>query len=103
MKYEAKIEDVSVKSDYPINVERIRELVEQHAYSWTKQIIIKSPLVDESWKGGDTVGDLINELKKLPEDMPVECNYAGMSVETLCHQGLDDETFYLYSALVVSN
>ncbi|QIL58028.1 hypothetical protein EPJ55_10465 [Lactiplantibacillus plantarum] len=103
MKYEAKMEDVAVKSNYPIDIERVKELVERSLPSWTKQVIIEGPLVDDNWEGGDTVGDLINELKKLPEDMPVECNYAGMSVETVRHQGPDDETLYLYSALVVSD
>lgn len=103
MKYEVKIEDVSVKSDYPINVDKIKNLIEWSLHPWTKQVIIESPLVDENWEGGDTVGALINELKKLPEDIPVECNYAGMSVETVRHQGPDDETLYLYSALVVSD
>ncbi|KZD99569.1 hypothetical protein [Lactiplantibacillus plantarum] len=103
MKYEAKMEDVAVKSNYPIDIERVKELVEWSLHPWTKQVIIESPLVDENWEGGDTVCDLINELKKLPEDMPVECNYAGMSVETVRHEGPDDETLYLYSALVVSD
>ncbi|GBF03541.1 hypothetical protein LPPLD21_03111 [Lactiplantibacillus paraplantarum] len=103
MKYEAKMEDVAVKSNYPIDIERVKELVERSLPSWTKQVIIEGPLVDDNWEGGDTVGNLINELKKLPEDMPVECNYAGMSVETVRHQGPDDETLYLYSALVVSD
>ncbi|CAB1721836.1 hypothetical protein [Lactiplantibacillus plantarum] len=103
MKYEAKIEDVAVKSNYPIDIERVKELVEWSLHPWTKQIIIKGPLADDNWEGGDTVGDLINELKKLPEDMPVECDYAGMSVETVRDQGPDDETLYLYSALVVSD
>ncbi|MCH8625961.1 hypothetical protein [Lactiplantibacillus plantarum] len=103
MKYEAKMEDVAVKSNYPIDIERVKELVEWSLPSWTKQVIIEDPLADDNWEGGDTVGDLINELKKLPEDMPVECNYAGMSVETVRHQGPDDETLYLYSALVVSD
>ncbi|MDO8180257.1 hypothetical protein [Lactiplantibacillus plantarum] len=103
MKYEAKMEDVAVKSNYPIDIELVKELVERSLPSWTKQVIIEGPLADDNWEGGDTVGDLINELKKLPEDMPVECNYAGMSVETVRHQGPDDETLYLYSALVVSD
>ncbi|MDL2061534.1 hypothetical protein [Lactiplantibacillus paraplantarum] len=103
MKYEAKMEDVAVKSNYPIDIERVKELVEWSLPSWTKQVIIEGPLADDNWEGGDTVGDLINELKKLPEDMPVECNYAGMSVETVRHEGPDDETLYLYSALVVSD
>ena len=103
MKYEAKIEDVAVKSNYPIDIERVKELVEWSLHPWIKQVIIESPLADENWEGGDTVCDLINELKKLPEDMPVECNYAGMSVETVRHEGPDDETLYLYSALVVSD
>lgn len=63
----------------------------------------KAKMEDDNWEGGDTVGDLIKELKKLPEDMPVECDYAGMSVETVRHQGPDDETLYLHSALVVSD
>lgn len=103
MKYEAKIEDVVVKSDYPINIELVKELIEWSLQSRTKQVIVEGPLADDDWKCGYTVGDLINELKKLPEDMPVECDYAGMSVETVRHQSLDDETLYLHSALVVSD
>ena len=95
--------DVAVKSNYPIDIERVKELVGWNLHPWTKQVIIESPLADENWEGGDTVGDLINDLKKLPEDMPVEYDYAGMLVETVCHQGPDDETLYLYSALVVSD
>lgn len=103
MKYEAKMEDVAIKSNYPIDIERVKELVEWSLPLWTKQIIIESPLADDNWVGSDTVGDLIKDLKKLPEDMPVEYNYAGMSVETVRDQGPDDETLYLYSALVVSD
>ncbi len=102
MKYEAKMEDVDVKSNYPIDIELVKELVERSLPSWTKQIVIEGPLVDDKWECGDTVGDLINQLKKLPKNVLVECNYAGMSVETVRHQGHDDKTLYLHSALVVS-
>ncbi|WP_426290327.1 hypothetical protein [Lactiplantibacillus plantarum] len=102
MKYETKIEDVDVKSNYPIDVERVKKLIDWRLPSFIKQIIIESPLADDNWEGGDTVGDLINELKKLPEDMPVECNYASMSVELVRNLMIDGETLYLHSALVVS-
>lgn len=102
MKYETKMEDVAVKSNYLIDIELVKKLAERRLPSWTKQIIIESPLADDNWGSGDTVGDLINELKKLPENMPVIYNYAGISVETIRRQGHDGETLYLHSALVVS-
>lgn len=102
MKYETKIKDVAVKSNYPINIEQVKKLMSGGMPSWTKQIIIESPLADDKWKSGDTVGKLINELKKLPKDMPVECNDADISVETRHNLEFDGETFYVHSSLAVS-
>ncbi|WP_251898552.1 hypothetical protein [Lactiplantibacillus paraplantarum] len=102
MKYETKIEDVDVKSNYPIDVERVNKIIKWRLPSWTKQVTIEGPLVDDDWEGSDTVGELINKLNKLPKDMPIEYNYAGMSVELVRNLMIDGETLYLHSALVVS-
>ena len=103
MKYETKIVGIAVKSNYPIDVERVKKLFDWRLPSCTKQIIIEAPLADDKWVSGDTVGDLINQLKKLPKDMPIErYNYADISVELLFNQGIGDANLYLYSALVVS-
>ena len=102
MKYETKIKDVAVKNNYPIDVEQVKKLMNGGMPSWTKQIIIEGPLVDDNWKSGNTVGELINELKKLPKDMPVEYNDAGISVETRHNLEFDGETFYVHSSLAVS-
>lgn len=102
MKYGTKIKDVTVKSNYPIDIELVKKLISGRMPSWTKQIIIEGPLADDKWEGGNTVGELINALKKLPKDMPVNYNGADMFVETKRNLEFDGETFYVHSSLDVS-
>ena len=104
MKYKTKIEDVIVKSNYPIDIELVKKLINRHLPSCAKQVTIEGPLVDDDWEDYNiaTVGELINKLKELPEDIPIEYNYAGMSVDTISNNNQDFENFYVHSAFVVS-
>ncbi|MCG0755478.1 prophage P2a protein 26 [Lactiplantibacillus plantarum] len=68
----AKMEDVAVKSNCPIDIEWVNEMVEQHAYSCTKQVVTEGQLADENLEGGDTkfevIGNVHENAELLEED-----------------------------------
>lgn len=100
-KYEDEVWGIPVFSDYPIDHDEIKD--ELDGCVKAEKAVITSPVVDENWDFGETVGELIEDLKKLPKDMPVETNWAGMGVRTDSFYDDATNTIYMHSSLTISD
>lgn len=101
MKYNDKVGSVTVVSDYPIEHKLAKKILESYEEYFNKAVIT-GPLADEDWEFGNTVGELIDDLKKLPKDMPVVDNldsFDSMGVRNVFLYDYDKKTIYVHSKI----
>jgi len=104
MKYKDKINGVIVESDYPIKREIVKDMLEYGYDNGMGKIVIDTLTADENWYAGeDTVEGLIKALEKLPKEMSVEYNYAGIGVEASAVPDYDEGVSHISFQLVVSD
>lgn len=104
MKYKDRINGVTVDSDYPIERGVVKDMLEYGYDNGMGKIIIDTPTADENWYAGeDTVEGLIKALEKLPKEMSVGYNYAGIGIEASAVPDYDEGVSHIYFQLVVSD
>lgn len=103
MKYKEEINGITVESNYPIKCGVVKDMLEYGYDNGMRKIIIDTPTADENWYAGeDTVEGLIKALEKLPKEMSVEYNYAGIGVEASAVPDYDEGVSHISFQLVVS-